>query len=106
MAGLIGFNASRLVDAATLNSGANIDSLKSSCGCFRYWGDSAVPGGTYPITMSTSVSFLLYTFTTTNGMCWQVMFTGNVHAGSLTHKYERVYAGRWSAWNDAGAINY
>ena len=106
MAEQIGFNGSRLVNATTLYSGANIDSLKSSCGCFRYWGDSAVPGGTYPVSMPTSVSFLLYTFTTTNGMCWQVMFIGNVHAGNLTHKYERVYAGRWSAWNDAGAINY
>ena len=103
MAGLIGFNSSRLVESRFAKGGDNIDNLKADCGNYIFWGGD-VPQGTFPIAMGSNISFLLFC-RFVGGMGVQTLYTGVVAMGSLTHKYERVFTDKWGAWKDLGEVN-
>ena len=103
VAGLLGFDKKGLVETRYIGGSDDIDKIKTVCGNYIYWGGS-IPQGTFPITMGSTISLLLFT-RFTGGMGFQTLYTGVVGMGSLTHKYERVYTDKWGAWKDMGSVN-
>ena len=69
-----------------------------------WWGGSSAPSGTFPVSMQSNLSLLLFV-RSIGGMAIQTMYTGVASSGIINHKYERVYTDKWGKWTDMGAIN-
>ena len=101
---MIGFDKGRQVIVEHLSSSDNIDNIRSYIGNYMWWGGSSAPSGTFPVSMQSNLSLMLFV-RSVGSMSIQTMYTGVAASGIINHKYERVYTDVWGKWTDMGTIN-